>query len=282
MSAMCMTSKAGDFVELYMHSKSLGEPTKLETHDGIHYAFYDFSGWFFPKESFRISTLTPTEEFTFGANEDNFRAKLNKAYKTEKGLETEDIYLPYEIIRQSPTDYRMPAMEFNLLTGELTVQFELDVITPGLKVVPQEGEITEKIDGIRFYFGQDIYFNDFYCADQWLDGTGVGRYEIKGDCLFVPIDEEYIDKYFYPGGNTIDYSIPQGIFVTEDYKLIDIGKTDFNWTWNIATGIDRVTCDGKEADEQYYNLSGCPIGKPAEPGIYIKSEGGKKKKIVIK
>lgn len=281
-SAICMTSKAGDFVELYIHSKSLSEPTKLETKDGIHYVFYDFFGFFFPKESFRISTLTPTEEFTFGANKDNNRAELNEAYKTAKGLETAEIYLPDEIINQSSTDYRMPAMKFNLQTGEVTVQFELDVITPDLRIVPSEGEITERIDGIRFYFGQNIYINDFYAADTWLHGAGVGRYEIKGDCLFVPIDEESIKANYPYYGNTIDYSIPQDIFVTEDYKLIDIGKTDFNWTWNISTGINGVTCDGEKAAEEYYNMSGCRIEKPTAQGIYIKSEGGKKKKVVIK
>lgn len=281
-SAICMTSKAGDFVELYIHSKSLSEPTRLATKDGIHYVYYDFFGIKFPEESFRISTLTPTEEFTFGANKDNNRAELNEAYKTAKGLEAAEIYLPDEILHQSSYNDDVPTMKFNLQTGELTIQFGLDEITSELKVVPLEGEITERIDGIRFYFGHDIYFNSFNYADQRLGGRGVGKYEIKGDCLFVPIDEENIKEYYPDYGNTVYFHIPQGIFATEDYKVINIGKTDFNWTWNISTGINGVTCDGEKAAEEYYNMSGCRIEKPTAQGIYIKSEGGKKKKVVIK
>lgn len=48
-----------------------------------------------------------------------------------------------------------------------------------------------------------------------------------------------------------------------------------------TAGIGSIEADFSDAPAQWYNLQGRPISKPTAPGIYIKVEGGKAKKIAI-
>ena len=104
------------------------------------------------------------------------------------------------------------------------------------------------------YFWKDIEMKDFY----QVEGVGADS-EFNGYTLF-PYKDIYADMfqiYFY-----LSHVIENGRII---YKGI-------HYDPNNVTGIDELDADkARQADGNYYNLMGQPMGKqlPTTPGIYI-------------
>lgn len=118
--------------------------------------------------------------------------------------------------------------------------------------------------------------------DEW--GLLLSSYSECTEGTYTEIDEDIIGSVEYDdNGFPIVYTVeerehnPDSSQVTSRFK----SKTEFFDYVNVSSGIEAVESDSR-SQVMYFNLQGHPVRHPAKGSVYIRREGSKTEKIIIR
>lgn len=104
-------------------------------------------------------------------------------------------------------------------------------------------------------------------ASQTVNGVEEIQGWIKGEAV-----------YDVAAGYPTEYTLSS----YEDNEWVKLGHSLFEDYINVAAGISDITGDSPAAETEYYDLRGIRIADPSQPGLYIRRQGNKTEKFIVR
>lgn len=140
---------------------------------------------------------------------------------------------------------------------------------------------TYKPEGEEPYTEVEIYTLRYDAYGNLLESKDVAIYdgfeEIYED---VTGTVEYDETYGYP----LTYVVSEGYYDpdTDEYVKENMLKVEFADYIGIVSGVENVKATDSTAEDAYYTLQGMKVSNPAPGNVYIRIQGGKASKVIIK
>lgn len=191
--------------------------------------------------------------------------------------------------------------------GSLTTIYVLPVTPPHC-----ENYVFEEVPETAVVYIPKGSFNAYFVADGWshfTDFREMGALDIslsesnisikKGETTRIAVsitkdDDVTIVSETWATSNHNVATVANGVVTavakgsaTISYTVVDgygLQHTEYCDVTVIAdSGIEEITANGSDAPAEYFNLNGMRVnGKALTPGIYIKRQGGKHTKVLVK